>query len=358
MKFIHTADIHWGMMPDSDKTWGRERAQAVKDTFTQIITKTRERNVDFLFISGDLFHRQPLLRDLKEINYLFTTIPSVHVVIIAGNHDRIRNNSSLLSFSWCPNVTYLMSEDLESVYFDKFNVEVHGFSYHTPEIRENRIDHIKAPLDGRIHILLAHGGDAAHLPFDKNALAGSGFTYIALGHIHKPDILSEARIAFPGSPEPLDKTETGPHGALYGEINPTSQKVEALEFITLCRSQYIPLAVNITPNTTNVELELKIAQEIEKRGRHHIYRFRIRGMRDPETEFDLEHLTGKFRISEILDESEPQYDFSALFEEHPSDMIGFYIRALQKQNMSPVEKKALYYGVNALLKTTDERSQP
>ena len=38
-------------------------------------------------------------------------------------------------------------------------------------------------------------------------------------------------------------------------------------------------------------------------------------------------------------------------------MIGFYIQALQKENASPIEKKALYYGINALLHTTDERSQ-
>ena len=37
-------------------------------------------------------------------------------------------------------------------------------------------------------------------------------------------------------------------------------------------------------------------------------------------------------------------------------MIGFSFQALQKEDMSPVEKKALYYGVNALLHTTDERS--
>ena len=33
MKFIHTGDVHWGMCPDADKPWGRERAQAIKDTF-------------------------------------------------------------------------------------------------------------------------------------------------------------------------------------------------------------------------------------------------------------------------------------------------------------------------------------
>ncbi len=356
MKFLHTADIHWGMTPDSDKPWSRERSQAIRDTFGQIVSLAREKDVDFLFISGDLFHRQPLLRDLKEVNYLFSTIPTVHVVILAGNHDRIRRNSAILSFQWCSNVTYFMSDAMESVYFDDCNVEVHGFSYHTPEIRDNRIDHLEVPFDGRLHILMAHGGDAAHLPFDKNALAAADFSYIALGHIHKPEILLDRKAAYPGSPEPLDQTETGAHGVLYGSVNPTTRKVDQLEFLPLCRSQYIPLVVNITTATTNTELEYKIAQEIERRGRNHIYRFRIRGMRDPEITFDLEDLASKFRIVEIADESEPQYDFSALFAEHPSDMIGFYIRALQKDNMSPVEKKALYYGINALLHTTDERS--
>lgn len=356
MKFIHTADIHWGMTPDSDEPWSRERHQAIKDTFTQIITKSRDLDVDCLFISGDLFHRQPLARDLKELNYLFSTIPTVHVIIIAGNHDRIRRNSALLSFSWCSNVTFIMEEEMTSVFFPEINTEVHGFSYYSTEIRENRIDHLELPADNRVHVLMAHGGDASHLPFDRNALAASGFTYIALGHIHKPDIIVDCKMAYPGSPEPLDKTETGVHGILYGEIDTISKKVISLKFMPLCKSQYIPLAVSITPATTNAELETRISQEIDKRGRSHLYRFRIRGMRDPEITFDLENLTTKFRIVEIIDESEPQYDFSALFAEHPSDMIGFYIQALQKPEMSPVEKKALYYGINALLRTTDERS--
>ncbi len=357
MRFIHTADIHWGMVPDGSKPWSRERSQAIRDTFAQIIAAARDRSVDFLFISGDLFHRQPLQRDLKEVNYLFSTIPAVHVVIIAGNHDRIQNNSPLLNFKWAPNVTYLTDDKMQSVYFEDFGVEVHGFSYHSPEIREKPAPELlEAPEDGRIHILMLHGGDASHLPIDRAALNASNYTYIALGHIHKPEVILERKAAFPGSPEPLDLTETGRHGVYLGSINPVTRQVESLEFLPLCRSQYISLIVNITPHTTNMELELKISQEMEKRGAHHIYRFRIRGMRDPDVEFDLERLLSKYRIVELIDESEPQYDFSALFAEHPSDMIGFYIRALDKPDPSPVEKKALYYGINALLRTTDERS--
>ena len=356
MKFLHTADIHWGMTPDSDSPWSRERYQAIKDTFTQIITKARDAEVNCLFISGDLFHRQPLARDLKEINYLFTTIPGVRIIIIAGNHDRIRTNSALLSFAWAPNVTFIMNEEIPSVYFEEIKTEIHGFSYHTMDIKENWIEDIKAPEDGRIHILMVHGGDATHLPFDRKSLAEAGFSYVALGHIHKPEILAEGRMAYPGSPEPLDKTETGPHGVLLGEINSATLKLESLNFVPLSKSQYIPLAINITPSTTNTELDLRISQEIEKRGRQNLYRFRVCGMRDPDLTFDFENLKTKYRVVEVLDETEPQYDFGALLAEHPGDMIGFYIQTLQKPEMSPVEKKALYYGISALLRTTDERS--
>ena len=356
MKFIHTGDIHWGMCPDANKPWGKERAQAIKDTFRIIIEHTKEMDADCLFISGDLFHRQPLMKDLKEVNYLFASIPSTKVIIIAGNHDRIRDNSALLSFTWSPNVTFLMDENLTSVYFEDINTEVHGFSYHRTEIKEPLLDDIQVPLNSRIQILMAHGGDASHLPINFNSLELSPFSYIALGHIHKPHIVGEGKMAYCGSPEPLDLTETGAHGYYAGEVHPLTRKLTSLQFIPAASLQYIPLAVNVSKDTTNGELSDRIAREIENRGQQNIYRFRLKGMRDPDIEFDLEQLSSRFRIAEILDDSEPQYDFSALFAELSSDMIGFFIQALQKENMRPVEKKALYYGVNALLRTTDERS--
>lgn len=237
MKFIHTGDIHWGMFPDSDKPWSRDRAQAIKESFEEIIRLAREKDVDFLLIAGDLFHRQPLARDLKEVNYLFSTIPSVRVVLIAGNHDRIQANSALMSFTWCSNVTFLMNRELESVIFKDCNTEIYGFSYYSAEISEPVLDELEIADNGRIQILLAHGGDNSHVPMNKNVLSSYPFSYIALGHIHKPQVLLEKRAAFCGSPEPLDKTETGPHGVFFGEIDSASRQVTTLKFLPICRSQ-------------------------------------------------------------------------------------------------------------------------
>ncbi len=359
MKFIHTADIHWGMTPDSDKPWGKQREQAIRLTFQRIIDDARRSNADLLLISGDLFHRQPLAKDLKEINYLFSTLPGTHIVITAGNHDRIRSSSALYNFTWCPNVKFLMDDQISSVYFEDLDTEVFGFSYHTAEITEPRTDYLTAAdhSKARIRILMLHGGDPKHLPFDRYALEATPYTYIALGHIHKPQVILENRMAFPGSPEPIDMTETGPHGYLAGEIDAATGSVVSLEFKEIAQAQYIPLIINVSPSTTNTELFDLVSGEVQKRGTGNIYRFKIRGMRDPDTEFDLDYISGQWNIIEIIDESEPQYDFHALFAEHPGDMIGFYIRALMKDDMSPVEKKALYYGIHALLMTKDERSQ-
>lgn len=356
LKFIHTGDIHWGITPDSDKPWSKERTYDIKETFAAIIECAKKRNVDCLFIAGDLFHHQPLQKDLKEVNDLFSMIPHIRVVIVAGNHDPIRKNSAYLSFSWSPNVLLFESEQLCSVYFRNINTEVTGFSYHTTEITDARLNQAKCKNDERIHILLGHGGDLKHVPINLNKLADSNFSYIALGHIHKPEILLEKRAAFCGSPEPLNSTETGEHGIFIGEINPSSKKLTSLEFLPIAKCKYISLRVNVTPTTTNTELFLKISQEIEKRGASHIFRFRICGMRDPDLTFDLTTLSLHYKVVDILDESEPQYDFNTLLAKHSGDMIGFYINTLKKKNMNAEEKKALYHGIHALLLTNDERN--
>ena len=357
MKFIHIADVHYGMNPDSDKPWSRERTQAIKDTFAEVVTQAKLLDADCLFIAGDLFHRQPLTRDLQEVNYLFSTIPAVKIVIIAGSNDRIRPSSALLSFTWSSNVTWILNEEWASVHFEDINTEIWGFSYHKAEISEPLTENLKPEDDGRIHILLAHGGDISHLPIDFGLLAGAGFSYVALGRSHKPQLQLEGNAAYPGSLEPLDMTETGKHGMIVGEISPVTRQITSLRLVPLAKVQYIPLMIHVTKTTTNEELAARISQEIKTRGEENIYRFQIRGMRDPEIQFDLEFLQNRMRIAELIDESEPQYDFNLLFAEHPSDMIGFFIQALNREDTSPVEKKALYYGINALLQTQDERSQ-
>ena len=56
-------------------------------------------------------------------------------------------------------------------------------------------------------ILLAHGGDEKHCPFRVKKLEESGFDYIALGHIHRPQALMKDRIIYAGALEPIDRND-------------------------------------------------------------------------------------------------------------------------------------------------------
>ncbi len=356
MKFIHTADIHYGMKPDANKPWAAQRSAAVNRSIQTIVSACKKHEVDCLLISGDLFHRQPLMKELKEIGFLFSTIPQVKVLLIAGNHDHIQAESPLNQFEWPKNVHFIKSENISSIYFQDINTEVFGFSYHSCEIYDNRLEGIKAPLNDRINILMAHGGDAKHLPLNKAALGESGFSYCALGHIHKHEVSAGNNVVYPGSPEPLDSTETGKHGFYLGEINAVTRRISSLSFVPCADISYISLVINVSPASTNTELLLRITEEIHKRGVDNIYKLTIRGPRDPDIDFEFDSLHERLRISEIVNESEPNYDFSRLFTEHSSDMLGFFINELNKPELSNVEKKALFYGVDALVRTADERS--
>ena len=115
MRFIHIADVHLGMQPDAGFPWSEERGEAIWESFRRIIRLAGREKTDFLLIAGDLFQRQPLLRELKEVNDLFASIPETIVVLIAGNHDYVKRESFYRGFDWADNVVMLLSPEPECV---------------------------------------------------------------------------------------------------------------------------------------------------------------------------------------------------------------------------------------------------
>ena len=159
MDFIHIADVHLGASPDAGFPWNAQRTREIWDSFKKLVELVRRERPKLLLIAGDLFHRQPLGRELKEVNYLFSTIPDTQVVLIAGNHDYIRPDSWYLRYPWEKNVTGLWEERTQRIYIPQADTWVYGFSYHGREIMEARYDSLRPGPEPGTHILLAHGGD-------------------------------------------------------------------------------------------------------------------------------------------------------------------------------------------------------
>ncbi len=350
MKFIHIADLHIGARPDAGFPWGESRKKEILLSFRKIIDICNEQEVDLLLIAGDLFHKQPLIRELKEISYYFEKLNRTQVVMIAGNHDYISGRSNYTGFDWGDKVHMLTEASLDSVYLEDINTEVYGFSYHTRFITEPLYDVVHPGCEERINILLAHGGNEKDIPIDRKALLESSFDYIALGHIHKPQIFSE-RMAYSGSLEPLDKMETGERGYITGEIEKTGEASRvSVQFIPNSIRQYLKLELEVHQGMTNGALLDSAGDKIEEHGRENIYLLRFTGVRDSDILFCREDFKKLGNVVEVVDDTVPDYDFDALYRENQDNIIGLYIKSIKEgTNQDKIGEKALYYGIEALL---------
>lgn len=347
MKFIHIADVHLGMRPDLNFKWSQLRTAELYETFNKVIDICNRDEIDLLLIAGDLFHNQPSEKQLNEVNYSFSKLEHTHVILMAGNHDYAPLGSKYSEFDWEPNVHMLSNDKIEVIQLEHIDTCVYGFSYDTRNITSNRYDDI-IPYDvTKNNILLAHGGETNYVPIDFNKLLESGFDYVALGHIHKPEIKSN-NMAYCGSLEPLDRTEIGQHGYIYGEINGEECNIRHVQ---LAKRQYINLVEKVESDITNTALIDRIKEDIARQGVDNIFSIYVRGYKTPELIFDIESLKEQYNIISFKDESLPDYDFKALYEDNIDNIIGMYISKINGLDIDDnMKNKALYFGIDALMK--------
>ena len=313
-----------------------------------MIEVCEKEKTDLLLIAGDLFNRQPLLRELKEVDYLFSTLSHTKVVLCAGNHDYIKSNSYYKTFQWNENVYMFLSEKLTKVEIPELDTAVYGLSYHKKEITEFLYDEKPGQTSCTNRILLAHGGDEKHIPFKKHVLLANGYDYIALGHIHKPQELSAGRMAYAGSLEGTDKNDTGVHGYRRGTlINHRCQS----EFVPFGSREYVHMEVAVTRDMTGFAIRNKLSHAMEERGLHHMYKIILTGFRAPELNLDYSAMDIYGNIIEIEDRTKPAYDFEKLLRTNKNNLIGHFIQSFSGEGEGSVEYDALCEGISALMET-------
>lgn len=304
-----------------------------------------------LLIAGDLFHRQPLKRELKELNYLFSRISHTEVVMIAGNHDYLKPDSYYRTFPWEKHVHMILSPRLDCVELEKLSLAVYGFSYDRREIGGEAYAEAYPGKRQKYEILLAHGGDEKHVPVKKEALAALGYDYVAMGHIHRPQQIWPGKIAYAGALEPVDKNDTGMHGYIYGEL---TEKGCQIRFVPMASREYIHMEVAVKADMTGHALKEEICRRIEEKGKENIYKIILTGFRDPEILFDLEQMDPFGNVIQMLDNTRPAYDFTKLKERNRGNILGQFIEDLEDSDRESVEYQALCEGVHALMETRRE----
>lgn len=348
MRFIHTADIHLGAGPDAGSSYSENRGAEIWDSFERLINLCEKEKIDILLIAGDLFHRQPLLRELKEVNYLFSRLTHTQVVLIAGNHDYLKTTSFYKTFAWCDQVHMLMGTEIEYVEFPELEACVYGLSYDSKEITEPRYDNAFPQKRQKTEILLAHGGDEKHIPFNRNRMEALGYDYVALGHIHRPGEILKDKICYAGALEPVDKNDTGVHGYIKGEVVRGKCRVG---FVPFASREYIHLEVPVSQEMTSREVKNLAAEEVRARGVQNLFKIILTGFGDPDIIYDTESMDVYGNLLEVVNHTKPAYDFEKLMRQNEDNLLGKYIESLYGSAEGSVEYQALYEGVKALLET-------
>lgn len=363
MKFLHTADVHLGAEPESSTGLGKIRQEEIWATFRKIINLCEQEQIDLLLLAGDLFHGQPLLREVKEVDYLFRQLTKTRVVMCAGNHDCLLATSHYYDVTFPEHVTFLMDTRADSVYLPELNTEVFGLSYETRQISEPRYDSIRISHPERINILLAHGNILCNdksIPVHRSALEATGFDYVALGHLHNRMELG-SRMAYSGCPEPLNRGETGPKGYIIGEIFKKGAAPSELSwnFIVSGSREYIPMELEVTTKTTELSLCEDLFSRMKEQGLKNMYLVTLRGTRSREVIWNIPSvisvLSGRgAHAMEMKDMTIPDFCVERLREEQRDTLVGRFIARMDE--VTPLETKnlALHYGLQALL-ARDER---
>lgn len=354
MKFMHLSDVRLGQHTESGRPWGEDRLTEISQTLRTALSEAEQEEVDLVLIAGGLFSHRPVTAELKEADELFREYPRMSFVIVAGEADSVRRSSPVRSFTFSPNVHFILEGSPEKITFKELYTEVYARSVTEDTSSAEELISGAETEDGepiRIGLLYEQGLEKA---MDFNC---SGFSYVALGGHGSRLEVAKDKAFYSGGLAPSGMADQGEHGYLLGEISPVTGMLTSIKFVPKSGTAYVPLLIKIGPSTSPADLCTMLEREIERRGTRNIYRLRIAGNRLPDTKFDVTSLKAKYRIADFIDETEPQYDFEELFNEHKQDMIGYFISSIAKNrdDLPEIDKRAMFYGIDALLKTEETK---
>ncbi len=255
VRFVHAADLHLDApFKGVDATDPRVRDALIASTYDaldSLVAACIGNAAEFLVIAGDVYnesekslHAEFAFRDacakLGEAG--------VRVYVARGNHDPASGRSAGLAL---PDNVHVFSEnEVERVVFERDGhaaCVLYGRSFRTAAEKSNLAAGFTREKGDKLAIGVLHanvGGRTDHEPYAPCSLAdlrAAKMDYWALGHIHKPEVLSDSpAAAYSGCTQGLSPNESGlrgcrlvtldGHGAT-AEFVPTSSVVWARETV-------------------------------------------------------------------------------------------------------------------------------
>ena len=256
-KFIHTSDWHLGQ-----NFYGYDRSEEQRDFLRQLADIVRKHTPDALLISGDIFHTAAPSNAAVNLYVdgmldIHRACPTMSIIVIAGNHDSASRLDCDKRLWELASVTVLGSPtrdshghaDLDSHIIrvgDQGIVVAVPFAYpasfplppHMTDIQRDArqqtyfqalldhvgtINHSELPVVLMAHLAVTGSDFTGH---DRNMVMecadidelGTGYDYAALGHIHRPQNVSD-RTRYCGTPIPVSFDEQCEHSVTIVELD-------------------------------------------------------------------------------------------------------------------------------------------
>lgn len=357
MKFVHIADVHLGMgfkHASFGSQKGIERRREIKGTLLKVVDYCEVNGVDVLLIAGDLFEDDYVaISDLKDLNHSFSQLSHTHVIIGAGNHDPIINGQGYYKEVTWQSCVHILDTSFESVYLEGINTEIWGQSWHQKSLAPFDHGQIHELDSDRINLLMLHGdvyqkNDYHYI--DLNSIDAKGFDYVALGHIHKQDFIRSS-MAYPGSLEPQDFSETGRHGFIEGQIR---DKVLDLKFVDFAQRAFVTRHVTIDGTMAFEGIYDHMLDGLLDVDPNDFVRLVLEGNLDPEVDLDTKALEDRlnqvYYYGEVVNKTHLDLDIDKLADDYEGTFIGRYIESLRAKDLDdPVVNEALEKGLRLLL---------
>ena len=253
--FLHAADLHLGSpltgLAMKDEAVARRFAAASREAFSDLVTQAIAQDVAFVVVAGDIYDG-----DWKDtaIGLFFNREVSrlaragVPLFLIRGNHDAESEITKAVTLP--ENVVEFSTRRAETHRLGVFKVAIHGRSFADRAATENYAIAYPPPVAGWFNIGMLHTsceGNAAHAvyaPCTVAELAGRGYDYWALGHIHEQAVLHrDPWIVYSGNLQGRSVRECGPKGAMLVDV--ADARVAGLRPLVVDRARWLHVTVPV-----------------------------------------------------------------------------------------------------------------
>ncbi len=328
MKILHFADLHLGVESYGriDPTTGlSSRLHDFLFALDQVVDYARQNRVDLVLFCGDAYKsREPSQTQQREfakrINQLSTS--GIPIFLLIGNHDlpnaigratsteifdtlavknvyvsnrpdiyRVPTNSGIIqiaSLPWLRRSALLSKEDTKNLDFDQINQRLQQVLTNIIATNISNLDpKLPSILAAHVWVSNAQVGSERSMTIGQEHMlllsnvANPAFDYIALGHIHKHQVLSHnPPVVYAGSLERLDFSEEEDNKGFYlVEIEPdkeTGKRRVSFDFHQVTGRRFLTINIGIeSPDTEPTSTVLRVIAEQEDSIRDAIVRLNI-----------------------------------------------------------------------------------